>query len=111
MNEVTKLYKNAGVEKITITYYCNIRENEDCPHENDNVLCKECVWGKPILKYPPFTAEKQLELIKWCIDNYRGEIFDTIETEWFAEQLSAYINNLWRDLTKEDKQQIKEVLK
>ena len=61
--------------------------------------------------YPNFTAEKQIELIKWYLNNYRGEIFDTIETtEWFEEQLCAYINNEWENLTLEERKQIKDIL-
>lgn len=95
MSEIEKLMQNAEL------LYCN-----KCRHDSEI----DCIYMCES-KYPPFTAEKQLELIKWCIDNYRGEIFDTIETEWFEEQLSAYINNLWQDLTEEEKTEIKEIVK
>ena len=87
MSEIEKLYRNAGVESVGFNTY----KLED--------------------EYPQFTAEKQLELIKWCLDNYRGEIFDTIETtEWFEEQLCAYINNEWQDLAEKEREEIKNIL-
>ena len=47
MNEVEKLYELAGVEKIELDYPDNF---------------------DPF--YPDFTAEKQLELLKFCFDKY-----------------------------------------
>ena len=104
MNEVTKLYENAGVEKDwNSTPYGGIEEY-----------------------YPPFTAEKQLELIKWLSkfnlrieqpDYAKGYYF--IETHTgiyskflpiFEEALAKLINSLWQDLTDADKAQIKEIL-
>lgn len=104
MNEVTKLYKNAGVS------------------------CKpNYVYNKvPILsglEYPPFTAEKQIELIKWLaktrpihitflIDKWviegmvrYGKRYDT-----FEDALSGYINQIWQDLTDAEEAQIKNIL-
>ena len=105
MSEITKLYENAGVKKEVIPcpakYY-----GYDCTRNNwDDEDCSCDIEG-----YPPFTAEKQIELIKWCLDNYRGYIFDSIETEWFEEQLCAFINNIWQDLTEAEKQQVKGIL-
>ena len=129
MTEIEKLYELAGVEprcNIYPTFY-------DCakyPHEK----CEDCVeW-----EYPQFTAEKQIELIKWlgkmagkleisCNYNYtqylayfylnrktRDEILPNITTgrnENFAECLANLINNLWQDLIPEEQEQIKEILR
>lgn len=111
MNEVTKLYKNAGVS------------------------CKpNYVYNKvPILsglKYPPFTAEKQLELIKWLVRKnfyderiirsnfektcfYCSYINDYYESEYFEkfeEALANVFNYFWQDLTEEERKQIKNIL-
>lgn len=124
MSEVEKMYKNAEIEKITITYYCNIRENEDCPHENDNILCKECVWGKPMLKYPPFTAEKQISILQFCLKWGQVHILKGIDDEYrienscyrrgyqltIADAIANYINEKWEKLTPEERKQIKEIL-
>lgn len=100
MSEIEKMYENAGIGKRMTCFF-------ECSHKTCSVDCKH--FEKLDMSYPPFTAEKQLELIKWCLDNYRGYIFDSIETEWFEEQLCAFINNIWQDLT-EEKQQVKGIL-
>ena len=51
MNEIEKLYENAGVKPIDIAEY-----------GSTYIPKKIEINGKP---YPPFTAEKQLELIKF----------------------------------------------
>ena len=55
MSEITKLYENAGVKKLL---YCDICKAQ----EHALGLCAETKC-EPF--YPPFTAEKQIELIKW----------------------------------------------
>ena len=111
MNEVEKMYENAGVESIGFNPY----KLED--------------------EYPPFTAEKQIELIKflgsisyvevveirffendWCISIvYPDETkcFDYVETgrcKVFELALAELLVELWQDLTDADKAQIKEIL-
>lgn len=109
MNEVEKLYKNAGI---------NCKPNY--------------VYNKvPILRgldYPPFTAEKQLELIKflmeidfsWVIASqgedtkfifYVGYEHSSGDFKEFTEALAEIINNIWQDLTEEKRKQIKDILK
>lgn len=78
--------------------------------------------------YPPFTAEKQIELIKWLLQNkrlcirkaeysnnfYMDTLFnrlDGVDNKDFEQCLASLVNNLWQDLTEEEKQQIKEILK
>lgn len=95
MSEIEKMYNNVGIKVI-----------------RDNAIGRGYyIEHQRIEEHPPFTAEKQLKLIKWCLDNYRRYIFDSIETEWFEEQLCAFINNIWQDLTEEEKQQVKGILK
>lgn len=122
MSEITKLYEKAGVKK-QIPEVCSSNE----------LYCKECKAhiedAMPYCKnaeYPPFTAEKQLELLKLHLKNhtilcvaYIGEYgkydcphygygaFDT-----FEEALCADINYHWdnNEYSEEEKQQIKEIL-
>lgn len=76
-------------------------------------------------KYPPFTAEKQIELIKWLAKKdcmyrltYERDFLWCSQLEWqssfcyesFEESLANLINTIWQDLTEEEKQQIKEIL-
>lgn len=109
MSEIEKLYENAGIGKQK--YF--VMQNESYKDVFE-------------IKYPPFTAEKQLELIKWLADTdyYIHSIYRTIdtrkyciensyydiETVGFEETIAGLINKLWRDLTEEEKQQIKEIL-
>lgn len=114
MNEITKLYKNAGVEKFCSTY----KTNKQCEGIID---CSECASAE----YPPFTSEKQIELIKWLKDNRdfhtcgnwctaldsTGETVEHRDSK-FEEALAGLINQLFiaQDLTEEEKQQVKGIL-
>lgn len=142
MNEIEKMYENANVEKEVIKgcydYYSklgiDIWKENDCRGKN----CDTCKKDKSIKRYPPFTSEKQLKLIKWLAinkedfgvhyrdydDEYRWvcgcefevEVYRIFnEDETFEESLAGLINMLWQNkifsLTAEEKQQIKEILK
>ena len=85
---------------------------------------------KSIWEYPPFTAEKQIELIKWFAKNQQGFCLGywigkdgnnwecSVISEWevlsisenFEEALTGFINVIWQSLTEEEKQQIKDIL-
>lgn len=123
MSEIEKMYKNAEVKK-QIPKECS----------NNELYCKECKAhiedAMPYCKnaeYPPFTAEKQLELIKWLV-NYGQFFCHKFEDEWviddeynldnaciskstFQECLTAYVNNLWQDLTEIEQEEIRKILK
>lgn len=127
MNEIEKLYENAGIEKEVIKgcydYYSklgiDIWKENDCSGKN----CDTCKKDKSIKRYPLFTAEKQIEILKLILKKRR--ILDVgyiIEQEKyhcmhyervfnsFEEALCADINYHWQDLTEEERQQIKEIL-
>ena len=111
MNEVEKMYENAGIKKDwNSTPYGGIEEY-----------------------YPPFTPEKQLELIKWLarhnfvvcknLGGWHTGINPTYDEEFgitcskratnygsFEYALASLINYLWQDLTEEERKQIKEIL-
>ena len=107
MTEIEKLYKNAEIEAKAKSK--ELREG-----------LIECS-----LVYPPFTAEKQLELIKllavWEI-SIKKRWLDTwyISVDGlqkniklkgnFTEAIAKYINLNWQDLTEEEKQQIRDIL-
>ena len=116
MSEITKLYENAEIKPDH--YHC-----EGCEYDYEDICPDDCPNSQTI--YPPFTAEKQLSLIKLLskyivsidydngkyevyilsIGNLRYDYYDTLE-----ETLAYCINNLWQFLTKEDHKQIKEIL-
>ena len=142
MSEIEKMYENAGIEP-TYTDECIIAdrywENEELANEYgtfDKFMeenCKfgyqdctdECEYAYDKVIYPSFTAEKQIELIKWLKDNRdfhtygkwctscdsTGEVIEH-RSELFEEALAGLINQLWKadDLTEEEKQQVKGIL-
>lgn len=116
MSEIEQLYENTGL------IYC-----DKCKHDSDIdclYLCEN--------KYPPFTAEKQLKLIKWIAhkahngllinkhitDGGASMVFDNLGCEStlasnfisFEECLAKLANSLWQDLTEEERKQVKEML-
>ena len=98
MSEITKLYENAGINRVCNT--CELRGFKRlCPTK---ALC--------VRTNPPFTAEKQLKLIKWFM---HSEHFSPIRfnVRWVVDDIASYINFLWQDLTEEEKQQVKGILK
>lgn len=121
MSEITKLYKKAGVKPFKTCEFCTQR-SVDCMKENiSNITC-----GFSSDIFPPFTAEKQIELIKWLSDTdyYIHNIYKTIDTKEyfienyyydmqvdnFEESLAGLVNNLWQDLTEEEQAEIKKIL-
>ena len=79
-------------------------------------------------KYPPFTAEKQIEIIKFLIGKHASfDLFKNYEQKDlymvyyecryfpkqylpFEEALAESVNYLWQDLTEDEKTSIKEIL-
>lgn len=104
MSEITKLYENAGI------YHCNMPDI-DC-----NKNCEKCE------DYNLFTAEKQLEIMKFLLK--KAVYYDVKDDKYwfyyeecesagykpFDEAIAHFINKLWQDLTEEEEQQIKEIL-
>ena len=99
MNEMEKMYENAGIKKDWTAI--GFGDIEDC--------------------YPPFTAKKQIELIKWishhdgCFKVHLNSIefgdsgFGSCST--FEESLAKAVSNFLKSATDKEKQQIKEILK
>ena len=124
MTEIEKMFKNAGIKK------CN--RMLPCPFENE---CKDCEFNW----YPDFTAEKQIELIKWLAirlnSDYMAYWHNEIKDVWifrlheltelsseepyiyegrnkdFTEALCNLTNDLWQDLTDQEKEEIRNILK
>lgn len=126
MSEIEKMYENCNI-KPKQEGYCDW--DSDCPYPDiiDNGCGDECPYWKyeNEAKYPPFTAEKQLELIKWLIrekyligryiESYyelftNSMISYNSKNECFEKSLAGLINNLWQDLAEEERKQIKEIL-
>lgn len=107
MTKISKMFENAGIKPL-----CQIPD-EYCGMKNI---------------YEDFTAEKQIELIKWlCQKTYRNYLHFRYERDinnWkmecnmvglreygsFEECFAGLINNLWQDLTDQDKEEIRRIL-
>lgn len=104
MSEIEKMYRNSGIKKIELDYPDNF---------------------EPF--YPEFTAEKQIELIKFLYIKYKKyEMFKvsnrdevgirTSENTFYAygidiqNAIANFFNRNWQDLTEKEKQQVKGIL-
>lgn len=106
--EISKMYENAGIKPL-----CQLPD-EYCGMKNI---------------YEDFTAEKQLELIKWLSTKelkirtnkqpyaiYIGILGDNntcffgCEGLYFEQILAEVINNLWQSLTDQEKEKIRRIL-
>lgn len=130
MNEVEKMYENAGINTVSQkTKDCNCCYYYEEAYDAPCHVCTadKCPFEKNII--PPFTAEKQLELIKLLMeqDDFSWTIAQQgKDTEYafyvsyeyssggfkeFTEALAGIINNLWqKTLTEKERQRIKGIL-
>lgn len=114
-NNIEKLYELAGVEKELV---CN------CSSEN----LRTCKATKKYCCYSEFeytfTDTKQLEIIKWFGKNFDIFRYWINDSEYIVEINGIFGNNkdfsyaladlvceLWNDLTDEQREEIKEILK
>ena len=135
MNEIEKLYENAGLTGMWVEEYDDKQFWYGCYTEMIQSMMKLNDWDRKTATsvahkecrkaVPPFTAEKQLNLIKWLVRNqdilkitYHREFLWCSGVEWvesdcyeeFEESLADLLNYLWQDLTNEEKEQIRSVL-
>lgn len=118
MNEIEKMYKNAGVEPKKCWQSCMDCKEKTKTHYNEYgeefLTCdrfedaENCPYAKKY--YPIFTADKQLELIKWTIKTNRRYFIQDIIADDFSKTLAGVFNLYWQDLTEEEKEEIKEIL-
>ena len=139
MSEIEKMYKNAGIKP---SHYdaCEIVDaywlNEELANEYgtfDNYMKLNCIYHYQECTdecrhaydrdtYPPFTAEKQLEITKFLLK--KAVYYDVKDDKYwfyyeecesagykpFDEAIAHFINKLWEDLTSDDQQQVKGIL-
>ena len=121
---IKKLYKLAGIEDYSIKNLRGFIPNGyKCIADENNKVLDIVI---------DFTAEKQLELIKWIAhkanngllinkhitDGGASMVFDNLGYEStlassfisFEECLAKLVNNLWQDLAEKQKQEIKRIL-
>ena len=128
-DEIIKLYENARIEKELAYFECNRGRSSMrcCPVSSDerDKECSSCFFRdkmKEVYEYPPFTAEKQLEIMKFLLK--KAVYYDVKDDKYwfyyeecesagykpFDEAIAHFINKLWADMLDEEKQQIKEIL-
>lgn len=151
MSEIDKMYENVGIEP-TYTDECHMADSyysmakdlnergilfddymkQECPNKNE-VCYETCPYAYNKEFYPPFTAEKQIELIKWLarynfvvcknLGGWHTGLNPTYDEDFgitcnkratnfgsFEYALAGLINVIWQDLTEEEKQQVKGIL-
>lgn len=140
MNEVEKMYENAGVKPLPTCNNCNMLDE----YWSNGTYCSTCKCDKDSDEcnmanyiYPPFTTEKQLKLIKWLASKQYAKyttsllinIRDTVrfsggliagvctlnvrydkQDKEFKNALAGLINEMWQDLTEEEQEQIRSIL-
>lgn len=72
---------------------------------------------KAYISYPPFTANKQLKILCFIVNNKHSVTFhdqffsgDKLTLEKIQENLAWAINRIWQDLAEEEQQQVKGIL-
>ena len=123
MTEIEKMFENAGIKK-------EFEKPAKCS-KNPYITCNGCLFydnkkGKCNNRkdYSPFTAEKQIELIKWLgkrpltllIGRRKGKYYFgnsnfNSKADSFDNAIAIRINDLWQNLTEEERKRIKEILK
>lgn len=99
MNKIEKLYSLAESERQCDTYK-NYRE---CPHKTRQ--CEDCKH----FAYLPFTAEKELKLVKWFARSGHFS-HQTDYLPWILDDIAGYIVFLWNRYTDTDKAEIRKIL-
>lgn len=134
MTEISKMYKNAGI-KPQYKKRTECKDGYTVGHPCEKgIACINC--NRSVFEdvMPPFTAEKQLEIIKliskqgqviienWEKDNkgfnvtfransnLRYITMDCITRKTVEEALAQIINDIWQDLTSEEKEKIRGIL-
>lgn len=115
MSEIEKLYRLSNIEP-----FIHNQPVKDYNFGGDNGY-----QYNEVKYYPSFTAEKQIELIKWLMakakdyqyDVENGKywfiIDDYRETKYrdFDEALAELITLYWQDLTETEQEEIRKILK
>ena len=61
--------------------------------------------------FPPFTPEKQLELIKWFGKNsIMKKVYDIYNREDFSQALAGLVCEIWEDLTDEQREEVRGII-
>ena len=135
-DNIQKLYEIADTKKKYLDFIC---KNKNCEYKklSGKFACVNCFNStrQKIKTYPPFTAEKQLELIKWLLHHkqttqvelrYFGNSYYVThctksknknyeyvrdgKARLFENSIADLFCDMWESLTDNQKQEIKEIL-
>lgn len=139
MSEIEKMYRNVGlfnmwVERYNDGYYEHERYYNSYKEMINNMMkangwtlseAQEVAKRECRKEHPSFTAEQQIVLLQTLIFSNKafsiGRVYphNIIQIndnkyvgkgETFGEAIAEIINKMWRDLTEEEKQQVKGIL-
>ena len=101
MNEIEKLYELADIRGKWVNYETETTDG--------------CINLGSKLTYPPFTAEKQIELMLFYVNKGEKLEFEkngnkNLSKEVLINAIAGLACRLWQDLTKEEKAEIKKIL-
>lgn len=87
-------------------------ENTKYDRYTDSVYTEFGRVEKAYMDYPPFTAEKQINLTQklWELKPNVYPNFDLLTNYSYGEMIAKLANHIWQSLTSEEKQQVKEIL-
>ena len=112
MTEIDKMFENVWVEPIDskLEPMGTLKFSVD---DIGTTWTRE-QYMKEVPIYPPFTAGKQIELVCFLINRGVELSFNCeqgkINTQAIQRSLAGLINNLWKSLTNQEKEEIKEIL-
>ena len=107
MTNIEKMYKLAEIEP-----------NEVYPPQDEMFGTREDMIEFFTDVYPPFTATKQLDIIKWLASTawysdigFRFKNFlDSCEHKDSSQALAGFVCELWEDLSDELREEIRKIL-
>ena len=120
MSEIEKMYENAGIDYEERYNNCTLNKEGQCELK---CSCDICKYSEEKYIYPTFTAKKQIEITKFLLK--KAVYYDVKDDKYwfyleecesagykpFDEAIAHCINKLWKDLTEEEQQQVKGILK
>lgn len=122
MTEIEKMFENAGIEPVDYKLE-PMRTLKFSVDDIGNTWTRE-QYMKEVSVYPPFTAEKQIKIVKFLFNhsvlydvdskgNYWFHISDDCYTYYynkFEVALANIINEMWQSLTDQEKEEIRRIL-
>lgn len=91
MTAIEEMYKVYGVKPLKQYTSCAWNSAENCPYSKDGNCIENCTQLFIVYEeYPPFTAEKQLELIKLVLGIEDSNLYIYKNSRFYVFELSDY---------------------